>query len=329
MAKKDLKKQNPDLEINIVDLISKFDPSKTGKYTSFLIKMYRKFLTNGINNTYEITDNNFGVTSDNKFERFLISGLYDVFGGYENVRTLHDFNLHLQDNRIPVDKKDITKYDNWAELQKVVSVATLKQKEKLLEKEVIKVMDEQDWLFIRPLTFQASTTYGSSTKWCTASNKNPEYFYRYSDRGVLVYAISRNTGDKYGLFYQNKYPDEKEFSIWDVTDIRVDSVETTIPSDLLKKIYNYMKNEKHNFSYFSEEELTKGQEWERIREVMEEPVPYIAEDIEELTPVENPQNIRVEESPYLTFMEATDVDIIEETKNELTIVKAEDGELPF
>lgn len=321
MAKKDLKKQNPDLEINIVDLISKFDPSKTGKYTNFLIKMYRKFLTNGNYNHFEISNNNFGITSDNKFEEFLLTGLYDVFGGSENIRTLHDFNLHLQDNRIPIDKKDITKYDDWSELQKVVSVATLKQKEKLLEKEVIKVMDEQDWLFVRPLTFQASTTYGSSTKWCTASNKNPEYFYKYSDRGVLVYAISRTTGDKYGLFYQNKYSDEREFSIWDATDVRIDSIETTIPSDLLKQIHNYMKNEKNNLYYFSEEEMKKGQHLERVIEVMGEPVPYMMEDIEELTPVENPQNIRVEESPYLTFMEATDVD--------LTIVKAEDGELPF
>ena len=88
-----------------------------------------------------------------------------------------------------------------------------------------------------------------------------------------------------------------------------------------------MKNEKNNFSYFSEEEMTKGQEYEKAIEVMEDPVPlpYLVEHTEELIPVENPQNIRLE----VSFMGATDVDIIEETKSELTIVKAKDGELPF
>jgi len=320
MAKKELKKQNPDLEINILDLISKFDPSKTGKYTSFLVKMYRKYLKTGRNNSFDLTTDIFGISCDNKFEQFLIDGLYDVFGGSENIKTLHDFNQHLQDNRIPTNKKDITKYDDWSELQKVVSVATLKQKEKLLEKEVIKVMDEQNWLFVRPLTFEASTSYGSGTKWCTTSNNNPDYFYRYSDRGVLVYVISRTTGEKYGLFYQNKYIEEKEFSIWDAVDVRVDSIETKMPFDLLKKICDYMKNEKHNFFYFSEEEKLKGLTYEKTSELYQNEAAFMNHIEPELINLE----VRVGQlTQDTTFNEATDVDLIEET------YYTEDDLLPF
>lgn len=325
MAKKDLKKQNPDLEINILDLISKFDPSKTGKYTSFLVKMYRKFLNTGVNNPFELATDSFGIPCDNKFEEFLISGLYDVFGGSENIKALHEFNLHLQDNRIPTDRKDITKYDSWGELQKTVSVATLKQKEKMLEKEVIKVMDEQDWLFVRPLTFEASTSYGSGTKWCTTSNNNPDYFYRYCDRGVLVYAISRTTGEKYGLFYQNKYVDEKEFSIWDVVDVRVDSIETKIPSNLLKGIYNYMKVEKHNFFYFSKEEQSKALEYEKRADVYEE-APFLNHVEPELINLE----ARIDRiTNDITFTDVTDVETVEETTNVTTFVEVKDDYPPF
>ena len=44
MAKKEIKEQNKDLEIHVVDLISRFDPSSTNKYTKFLTKILKKHL---------------------------------------------------------------------------------------------------------------------------------------------------------------------------------------------------------------------------------------------------------------------------------------------
>ena len=45
MNKKELKNLNKDLEIHLVDIINMFDPSDTNKYTNFLVKMFKKHLT--------------------------------------------------------------------------------------------------------------------------------------------------------------------------------------------------------------------------------------------------------------------------------------------
>ena len=268
MAKKELKKQNPELEINLVDLISNFDPSTTGKFTTFLIKMFKKSLKGNRLDERGVSDPEFDA------QTWLSDGIYHMLGGSENIQILNDFNHHLAENRIPTDQKDIGKYESWNEINRTVSIATLKQKEKLLEKEILKVVDTEEWLAIRPLTFASSLVYGGNTKWCTTSKASPHYFYKYCNRGVLVYVISRVSGEKYGLYYENYRSNNKEFSIWNVLDYRIDSVETEIPSDLLKKLFEYMKNEKNNSFYFSEEEkLESNNFYNENEELMVEEMP--------------------------------------------------------
>ena len=41
MGLKQLKEQNPDLNINIIDILSKIDNTKTKKLTPFLIKLFK------------------------------------------------------------------------------------------------------------------------------------------------------------------------------------------------------------------------------------------------------------------------------------------------
>ena len=72
------------------------------------------------------------------------------------------------------------------------SSETVTNIQKLLEKEVQKIVEEDEWLVVRPLTVESSLTYGAGTKWCTASRHNKEYFYRYSRNGVLFYVINKN-----------------------------------------------------------------------------------------------------------------------------------------
>ncbi len=265
MGKRDLKEQNKDLEIHVVDLINKFDPSGTGKYTKFLLKILRdnlderklreeqeknKIRTLNIDTFNNIKDFKTPVGL-NVLEDILIAYLLDLYGS-ENMENLISFHKHTQENRIV--GKDINSYKGWNEINKEVLLATLKQNQKLLEKQVQKVVDIEEWLIIRPLTIEASLTYGSGTKWCTASRHNQEYFYNYSRNGVLCYVINKINGDKFGVYYDLEI---KEFSLWDAPDKRIDSVESTIPSDLIAKLYKFMKNEKRNYEYFSEVEKLK------------------------------------------------------------------------
>ena len=45
MKKKTLRIEHPDLDIHLVDILALLDPSKTNKYTPFLIKQFKKFFT--------------------------------------------------------------------------------------------------------------------------------------------------------------------------------------------------------------------------------------------------------------------------------------------
>jgi hypothetical protein len=278
MGKKDLKEQNKDLEIHVVDLINRFDPSETGKYTKFLTKILKDKLDErklcekqkkgnirtlnrfNVNEIMDFHADNIGgfkaPVGLNDLEDILINYLLELYGS-ENMENLISFHKHTQENRIV--GKDVNSYNGWGEINKEVLLATLKQNQKLLEKQVQKVVDTEEWLIIRPLTVEASLTYGSGTKWCTASRYNKEYFYRYSRNGVLCYVINKINGDKFGVYYD---VESKEFSLWDATDKRIDSVESTIPSDLITKLYKFMKNEKRNYEYFSEVEKLKCDEFD-------------------------------------------------------------------
>lgn len=262
MSKKELKLQNKDLEINIVDILTDIDPSETGKYTQFLIKNLRKFLEverlsprkmrvlRG-NHEYVIP------RSENHLENIIINYLTGEIFGVDKLETLAKFNNHLENHRIPVDRRDINSYEDWSAVERENSIATIKHDQKRLEKEVIKVLETDEWLVIKPLTMESSLTYGAGTKWCTAMKNNKEYFYRYSNNGVLTYAINKNTGDKYGVFY-DIHNNNKEFSIWNAPDQRIDSIESTIPSIIMKEIYNLARHSDTNFSLFSKDEKLKA-----------------------------------------------------------------------
>lgn len=271
MGKKELKEQNKDLVIHVVDVINKFDPSSSSKFTGFLIKKLknhlderksmlgkpsfrgrlREVILEGGNSNIKNFSKPIG---DNDLENNIIHYLTECYGR-ENLESLHLFNEHLKENRIPQGYRDINNYDSWEEIQKITSLATIKLDQKRLEKEVMTVIDNEEWLVIRPLTIESSLTYGSGTKWCTASKQNHEYFYRYAKNGVLNYVINKINGEKYGVYYDIS---NNEFSIWDAPDRRIDSVESTIPFEIINTIYKISKIGEPNYSYFSESEKLKS-----------------------------------------------------------------------
>lgn len=275
MGKRELKEQNKDLEIHVVDLINRFDPSDSGKYTKFLIKILKDKLIErqsyerkGRLRTLNIADRGeFTMPKGtNYLEDVLISYITEEVYGRENIETLISFHKHVKENRIV--GKDVNNYTDWDQLTRDVSLASLKQNQKMLEKEVQKVVETDEWLVVRPLTMESSLTYGSGTKWCTAMRNNRDYFYRYSRNGVLCYAISKVDGDKFGLYYDME---NNEFSIWNAPDRRIDSIESTIPSDLMDKLYKFMKTEKRNYEYFSDSEKEKCDEYYQLSKA-EEPM---------------------------------------------------------
>jgi hypothetical protein len=53
------------------------------------------------------------------------------------------------------------------------------------------LLENDDYILIRPKTFKGSLKYGYGTKWCTASKRSEQTFKNYFNSGFLVYVIDK------------------------------------------------------------------------------------------------------------------------------------------
>jgi hypothetical protein len=121
----------------------------------------------------------------------------------------------------------------------------MKELTKELEGQVIKEYEDDKWLVVRPLTFQASSKYGASTRWCTTYQKEKQYFEKYWQNGILVYFINKVTGYKFAGYKSLK--DGNELSFWNAEDQRIDYLYVEADEYLfpvVKKILNSNKTNK-------------------------------------------------------------------------------------
>lgn len=247
MALKKIKEQNKDYNISILDLLRIIDPSKTGKFMNLLLKELKSIPDNEVGEEYQ---ENVGIYLDGMvgLNKILISYLVELVGGVETVRCMSKF-LELTEKRL-IEKNDIQKYPNLVELCDEVYKTELKLKNKSVEPHQDIIINDSNYLVLKPLNVISSKKYGASTKWCTSS-VNPETFYSYSKKGVLIYIISRKKNTKWAVYYEL---DKKELSWWDSKDERIDGLMVTLPKKLKNDILNYILNEKHpNNHYFNEE----------------------------------------------------------------------------
>ena len=120
---------------------------------------------------------------------------------------------------------DINKYRSISELGKFVS--ELNQEEILGKtkgevsnavnsaKDQVKVVFENDrWLIVIPLTYEASCYWGNGTEWCTATRERDTYYKQYSSQGPLYININKQTGEKYQFHFEsNSFMDQYDEEI--------------------------------------------------------------------------------------------------------------------
>jgi hypothetical protein len=261
MGKRELKKQYKNYDFSVIDMVTKFDPTDNNKLTPFLMKMVedkmsrpRKTRLRRGNSGGSYIDNI--VKPTNVWETRMAEIVQDLLGGSDNTELIEKFAKHQSAGRIK--ESDINRYNTWSEISKVVATAEVKVLDKELAKQIEIIYQDDTWLFLKPLSLRASQTYGMATKWCTSMKHEPSYFYRYSRDGILVYTINKKTGRKFGF-----YSSPKEFSVWDVQDKRVDSLETRIPVDLLAIVRESLDldNNPTNEKKFSPEEWNERSKW--------------------------------------------------------------------
>lgn len=257
-------KSNNDNSINIIEILELFSPEQKSKYTDTLLRLMTK-----TKNFHEYADEmkldilskfNFIKMADlDKFGSMRIILIHNFIDSFFNHEDLNKFKLFAEYNeRGLIKQNDLTKYKSIEEIIQQLNIAELKLGSKELENEIIKLHEDEEWLLIRPLTYLSSKKYGSNTKWCTTSIDNPEYFLKYSKKGVLIYCINKINGYKVASFYSlNK--NEPEFSFWNQQDAKVDSLDTELTDELRKIIQTVSKNKesKTNRFYLSDEQRIK------------------------------------------------------------------------
>jgi len=260
----ELKKQNPNFNINIIDIIN--DIYGKSKYTEMVVNLIKnKYNKRNNDNNYsdiyrelvrEFNLNPDKLITKNYFDLVNMIRVLSEYIGYNESKTIEKF-IELNDRNLIV-QNDLTSYKTFEELELQISLSDLKTVDKELEKQVLKLLETDEWLVLKPLSYQASVKYGSGTKWCTSSKNESEYYFRYSKRGILIYYINKKTGDKVAGFKNLDLSYDKETSFWTIIDLRTDSIDCDLPEDVMNIFKEEFKNtKKTNWELLSDDERNK------------------------------------------------------------------------
>jgi hypothetical protein len=250
----ELKKQHKDLALNDLDLMKMAMPDQAIKYVEVLAKLAKsKYKEIAI--AHDGEDNlrtaclsalaGWGIDY-NYLETLETPVLWMLWNRMETLLGQSNFKLFIKfanlNERGLISNNDVTSYKSFNELEQAVSLAEMKLIDKELEKQIIKVYEDDEWLLLKPLSLEASMKYGSSTKWCTTS-EGGKYFANYSKWGILIYCLNKKTGYKFASFKNLDRDRDTEFSFWNPIDHKIDPLDTMeIPTEILDVI----RKEVHN-----------------------------------------------------------------------------------
>lgn len=296
----ELKKQYPELNVSLLDIIVNLDTSKTYKYAPLFCKLIAKRLNLKNNNPnenysdvklrYESSLINRGISTINLTdnELFVYNMLMEYFPT-EIFSTIKEFMYFMDKNQI--ENKDVTSYSTIDEIRGAITLASMKELTKELEGQIIKEYEDDVWVAVRPLTFQASAKYGTGTRWCTTYQAEKNYFEKYWRGGILCYFINKKTGYKFAGY--RSLPD-REMSFWNAADNRVDYLDLEIDDYMFVNIRKIFSSEFTNKNLSSDEiqDLVHKEcieSYEKREIAMEPDIPELHQlAVNEPQPVEEP-----------------------------------------
>lgn len=256
-------RENSDNNLNLYEFISLFTPESKSKYAELLLKLMKKTpnLKSHVDEIKYRFKNEFNVNESklNELNDLHLIMFYRILDTTFNFSDLKSFQRFCQLNeRNLINQNDLSKYSSFDEIINELSLAEINAETKYLEKQVKIIFEDDEWILVRPLTYLSSKKYGANTKWCTTQYNNPEYFIKYSTKGVLIYCINKKTGYKVASFYSLDR-ENPEFSFWNQKDSRIDSLDTELTESLKKIIFTESKdiNAKTNRFLLSDDERMK------------------------------------------------------------------------
>jgi len=256
----ELKKQYPELNISIFDMMTRMDISKSYKYLPLMCKIFgKRFNTKQLwakedhLESILLNQSNLisrGISTDGLTDNqvYVINTFLDHYNS-DTFTTITEFMEYMDNGQI--ENTDVTSYKDIDDIRGAVTLAVMKELQKGLEGQVIKEFEDDKWVIVRPLTFSASIKYGASTRWCTTYQREKQYFEKYWRKGILVYFINKQTGYKFAG-YKGIY-DDNEMSFWNAEDSRVDYLYVDADDYLFPIVKKIFKSEQSNKNLCSDE----------------------------------------------------------------------------
>jgi hypothetical protein len=158
------------------------------------------------------------VDNNHKYTDFVLKNLHpnsstdEIEDVVESVKDFHKYQLNLE-------KKDINQYKSIDELNRALDYSRVKDQEKQLSSQAIKIYEDDKFLVVKPKTEEASCKYGSNTKWCVTS-KGSGHFGRYTAGRQSLYFIinkAKSTNKNYSKVAIH-FDDEGFMRYWDAQD---------------------------------------------------------------------------------------------------------------
>lgn len=236
------------------------DKSKTYKYAPLICKLFNlrwKRDENSSSKTWEFQINEIKISLDhlsiphenlNDKEIMVLNGMLDFYTK-NFFTTINDFIDYVEKNKIP--NCDLSTYNTLVDIEQAISLADIKEMDKELQLQVVKEFEDENWVVVRPLSFSASSRYGSGTRWCTTYKKEKHYFERYWRNGILVYFINKKTGYKFAMY--KEIEEGNDLSFWTADDTRTDFLNLFIDDYLFPVVKKILTSKKSNRDFCSDE----------------------------------------------------------------------------
>jgi hypothetical protein len=241
-------------KMRFVDIVNMMDISKTNKYSDMIMRVLvnhqstLRYDEYDIKHSREFLIQTFNIDTEgmDDVSIILMRQKLDIFNR-QDLQMIRNF-MSLNEAKV-LGGIDVSTVKTLQDIHNYTSLASLKSIGKEFRKQVKIDYEDSEWMILRPFSFEASCKYGAGTKWCTTSDSNPDHFFRYTKNGVLIYVINKKTGDKVGCF---KNIGEITSEFYNIEDIRVDSMDTNLPYEILQIVRELFKTEKYPNKYINE-----------------------------------------------------------------------------
>lgn len=318
-----LKKQYPELNVTIFDMLLNLDPTKSYKYMPLFCKLfgerfdvkkqishseYRERVNDLVNSLKSRGINSDGLT-DNQVYAYYSLGDFYTNSLYE---TLSEFMDYMERGKI--ENKDVTSYKSVDEMRSAITLASIKELNQELAGQVIKEFEDDTWVILRPLTFASSAKYGAGTRWCTTYQKEKSYFEKYWRTGVLVYFINKKTGYKFAGFRDLS---SRELSFWNAEDQRVDYLDIYVDDYLYPTVVKIFKSTDTNKNLCTAEIQEQVhneciEEYRKMRVAVPDEEPTLANEYEYRVHEPTQQEVSLQEVLNLYVQDETPQPIFEQ-----------------